>query len=226
MTALNHPDLFTALIPDESPFCLTVIGGGGKTSLVTALSEEAQRRKRPTLLTTTTHMRYREDAELTGEERTILRKIEENFLCFAGIPVENGKIGSLSTELFAKLYPQTSLTLVEGDGSRGLPLKCPAAHEPVIPPQTGRLVLVVGMSALNRPLCAVCHRWELSGLDGEALVTPEGMAEVLQRGYFQRFPPESLTIVFNQCDGAEEVRAAEQTARLLGLKGYLLTKRM
>lgn len=221
---LDSPALFDRLIPAESPFCLSVIGGGGKTSLVNALGAEAQRRQMRTLLTTTTHMRKTPEADLSGEERTILRRIEENFLCFCGSEASEGKIGPLSTELFAKLYPQVSLTLTEADGSRGLPLKCPAEHEPVIPPQTGRIVLVVGMTAVGKPLSAVCHRWTLSGLEGDTIVTPEVVAEVLRRGYLRRFPLEALTVVFQQCDGPAELAAAVETAERLGIRG-LFTKK-
>lgn len=41
-------------------------------------------------------------------------------------------------------------TLVEADGSKGLPLKAHAPHEPVIPPQSNQTILVLGAEGLGR----------------------------------------------------------------------------
>lgn len=50
--------------------------------------------------------------------------------------------------------------LVEADGSRRLPLKAHAGHEPVIPPGSQKSILLVGASGIGKPLDAVCHRPE------------------------------------------------------------------
>ncbi len=50
--------------------------------------------------------------------------------------------------------------LVEADGSRRLPLKAHAAHEPVIPLGSQQSILMVGASGIGQPLDAVCHRPE------------------------------------------------------------------
>jgi probable selenium-dependent hydroxylase accessory protein YqeC len=226
LTVLNRPSLFEALLPTlgEQPFLLTAIGGGGKTSLLTTLAKEAQTRHIPTLLTTTTHMRATEEAELSGEVSTILQRMEENFLCFCGLPAANGKLKGLPEETFGAVFPHSSLTLVEGDGSRGLPLKIPGTREPVIPPETHRLVLVCGMSAMGKPLQEVCHRWELSGENGEEPVTPKLAAKLLNLGYLSRFALENIILVMNQCDTPKEETLAKELARELGCENYLLTK--
>ncbi len=54
-----------------------------------------------------------------------------------------------------KLFPYI---LVEADGSRRLPLKAHAAHEPVIPLGSQKSILMVGASGIGRPLDEVCHR--------------------------------------------------------------------
>lgn len=50
--------------------------------------------------------------------------------------------------------------LVEADGSRRLPLKAHAGHEPVIPPGSQKSILLVGASGIGKPLDEVCHRPE------------------------------------------------------------------
>ena len=73
--------------------------------------------------------------------------------------------------------------LVEADGSRRLPLKAHAPHEPVIPANAQRVVLVVGADGFGKPIRAVCHRSELyaarCGASEETDVTPELEAAVL-----------------------------------------------
>ena len=74
--------------------------------------------------------------------------------------------------------------LVEADGSRRLPLKAPAPHEPVIPEWVNTVVVVAGLSGLGKLLDpAWVHRPEifahLSGLELNAPVTSDGLINVL-----------------------------------------------
>ena len=64
-------------------------------------------------------------------------------------------------ETLARIF---DLVLVEADGSKGLPIKAPAAHEPVVPPSATVVVGLVGLDALGAPLDGrVAHRSELLG---------------------------------------------------------------
>ena len=54
------------------------------------------------------------------------------------------------------------ITFLEADGAKCLPCKFPAAHEPVILPQSDIVLAVAGLSALYRPLGEVCFRAELA----------------------------------------------------------------
>lgn len=230
MRVLNRetPSLFQALIPslpEKRPYLLTAVGGGGKTTLLNALGEEARSLRLPTLLTTTTHMRVTPEADLSGTVSTILRKLEESCLCFCGVPADDGKLTGLPSETFAELFPHCTLALVEGDGSRGLPLKFPGPEEPVLPAQTDQILLVCGMSAMGRRLDQVCHRWPLSGFAGDTLVTPETAAAIVKAGYLARLPREKTTVVFHQCNSPLQEAAARALARQLGLERYLLTRR-
>ncbi|MCZ7671710.1 MAG: selenium cofactor biosynthesis protein YqeC [Chloroflexi bacterium] len=84
--------------------------------------------------------------------------------------------------------PDVDFVLVEADGSRMRPIKAPAEHEPVIPPDATVVAPVVGLDALERPLSEIAHRPEkieqlllptshFSLLNG--MLTPEAIARIL-----------------------------------------------
>lgn len=63
-----------------------------------------------------------------------------------------------------ELERRCDLLLVEADGSRGLPVKAPAWHEPVIPPNAALVVGVIGLDCLGKELGPnVAHRPEIFG---------------------------------------------------------------
>ena len=103
--------------------------------------------------------------------------------------------------------------LVEADGSRGLPLKAHAPHEPVIPPNAQRTVLVVGADGFGRPVAEACHRPErwaaLAGVSPDDPAAPEGEARViLAEGFGDR-------VYINKVESAADYEAAEKLAGLL-----------
>ena len=52
----------------------------------------------------------------------------------------------------------SDLVLIEADGSKCLPCKVPADHEPVLLPESDIVVAVLGLSALGRSLKECCFR--------------------------------------------------------------------
>ena len=154
-----------------------LIGGGGKTTLLYTLTEEL-RKKGTVLLCTSTHImrptQY-EVLERAGEAEISAALSAHGAVC-VGEPSAEGKLGapSLSFDALARL---ADYVLVEADGSRRLPLKAHAPHEPVIPANAQRVVLVVGADGFGKPIRDVCHRSEryaaLCGVSENALVTPE-----------------------------------------------------
>ena len=75
------------------------------------------------------------------------------------------------------------MVVIEGDGAKFLPLKVPADHEPVIPPDSDAVIAVAGMDSVGQPIGAVCHRPErvccLLDKPMDALVTWEDVAAIL-----------------------------------------------
>lgn len=162
---------------------VALVGGGGKTTLLYALAREARDGGRTVLVTTTTHMRPHPRLPLTGwEGLSRLRAMLDRYgILFLGRPVQDGRLtgeGDISACLRA-----ADLVLIEADGSKGLPLKAPADHEPVLPPQAEAVIAVAGADCVGRTIGAACHRPErvcaLLGRDPEAPITPEDVAAVL-----------------------------------------------
>lgn len=146
-----------------------VIGSGGKTSLLCRLASELSGR---VLICTTTHM----FPQFPFAERA---EAWEGVLC-VGTPTDSGKI-TAPTQSFDELSALADYVLVEADGSKRLPLKAHAPHEPALPPHCDQVLTVVGASGLNRPITETVHRPErFFALTGSALATPEAVALALQ----------------------------------------------
>ena len=115
--------------------------------------------------------------------------------------------------LFETLETLADYVLVEADGSKRLPLKAHASHEPVIPANSRKTVCVIGASGLGNPIREVVHRPELfcavTGISPEDAATPELVASMLNH--------EALADLYyiNQCDIPSAAVLAEQLAGLL-----------
>ena len=171
--------LWTALGLEPRTCGLTaLVGGGGKTTALYALAHEAAQAGLSVVVTTTTHIRPHPWLPLTGDPAALPRLLAEHRVATFGVLAPGDK---LSCPLPPQdLYGLADMVLVEADGSRGLPLKVPADHEPVIPPNADAVVALAGLDALGKPFSVCCHRPEraaaLLGTSPETLVTPAHMA--------------------------------------------------
>ena len=190
-----------------------IIGGGGKTTLMEVLAEEFSQ-KGSVILTTTTHIRRPAQYEtLTdADEALVSAALSRSRVVCVGEAAEEGKLRAprLSIETLARL---ADFVLVEADGAKGLPLKAHAAHEPVIPPCAQRVVAVVGIDGIGKPIGAACHRRaryaQLAGVNEDSVVTPEIAARVLNaEGGFDR-------VYINKVESAAAYEAAQAMAKEL-----------
>ncbi len=115
----------------------SIVGGGGKTTLLLRLARELCEAGMRVVVTTSTHIFPPEGiptlTDGTLAEASALLK-REGLVCL-GTPVEKGKLAAPKFA-FAELAKIADYVLVEADGAKGLPLKAPAEHEPVIPAET------------------------------------------------------------------------------------------
>jgi len=111
--------------------------------------------------------------------------------------------------------------IIEADGSRRLPLKAPAPHEPPIPPWVDCVIVVVGMSGVGKPLTDDnVFRAEtysrLTGLPIGSPVTSESLEIFLRHpeGGQKNIPPCARRILLlNQVDTEETLILARAIAR-------------
>ena len=189
-----------------------LIGGGGKTTLMYTLAEELRHRG-TVVVTTSTHIQRPEQYPvLTAADDVAAALAEHGAVCVASESPE-GKLcaPALSFEALAAL---ADFVLVEADGSKRLPQKAHAPHEPVIPPNACRTVYVVGAGGFGHPIREVCHRPEryaaLCGAAEDDIVTPALEAAVLHaEGY------DTGWVYINKVETPSDWANAETLAALL-----------
>ena len=111
-----------------------VIGSGGKTTLLRILAEELSG---TVILTTSTHILPFAGIPLlvTDDIEQVRRALALHRVICMGTPAAEGKLTAPSLP-FSVLADAADYVIVEADGSKRLPLKAHASHEPVIPENT------------------------------------------------------------------------------------------
>jgi len=215
---------------------ISLVGGGGKTSLMFELARELSMAG-DTVLTTTTTKILEPSPDQTGgvilsdSVSIILERAAEalsespHLTAAAGKLTESGKLYGFRPEHIEELWKAGLFDwiIVEADGAAGRPLKASAAHEPVIPACTKRLVGMVGLNGVGQPLTErLVFRHEkfarLTGLSLGSNVTDSSIADVLvcDDGLFKGFCPEVMRIAFfNQADVGDNFPAGQRIARIL-----------
>ena len=216
--------LVEALGLARAPELVALVGGGGKSSLMFALACSLPGR---VVMTTTTRLfaaqmgRAAEVCTLAdGDWERRLDGFDSSLLVVGRVEGERavGVPPQLPAEILAR--PRIDWVVVEADGSRMLPVKAPAVHEPVVPRETGLLVSVVGIDALSGPIHEVAHRPErvsaITGLAAEETLTPEALAALLTspRGGLKNVPQAArVVLLINKVESPSELEAARRVAR-------------
>jgi molybdenum cofactor cytidylyltransferase len=211
---------------------VAIVGGGGKTTTMLTLAREATS---PVIVAATAHMAI-EQLALADQHffaNTPADLIARVSQLPTGITFLTGSENTSSKTL--GLTPETAHAVkdladryqaplfIEADGSKCLPLKAPAEHEPPIPDFVDTVVYVVGLSGLGQPLDVDhVHRPErfarLAGLSIGEAITPEAIAKVLgdPSGGLKNVPPTARrSAVLNQADTPELQAQAQVIARQL-----------
>lgn len=200
-------DLLSALgsVPGE---VIAFVGAGGKTTAAWRLLQELRGVGKPAVFTTTTQIfkprsGWAElilDADpaagdvsraLAGASSVVVaarlgRRADRHRPGGYPYPATGVKVTGLAPAVVDRLSRQLPAVtwLVEADGARGRLLKAPAAHEPVIPSGTNRVVVVASLDAVGRALDkGTVHRSEivarLLGVELGALIMPEMIADTV-----------------------------------------------
>ncbi len=218
---------------------ISLVGGGGKTTLMFSLARELQERGLKVITTATTkifeppreqapYLVIEEDqAQARGLVREGLRRHGHITLATQRFP--GGKIGGVSPELIGRMPQELSVDhiIVEADGAKGLPIKAPENHEPVVPPTTSLLIPMVGIDALGRPLneeeaFRPGRIAELTGTKQGDPITHQVIATLINhpQGLIKGAPPGVRIIPFlNKVETTEGLNGAREVAREVIQKG-------
>lgn len=191
-------------IKDGGRQVLSFIGGGGKTSTIFRMAkelaglDEAGKHLR-ILVTTTTKMQIPDEGcvLLSPSVKKAVNSLETEPYVVAGRP-NPPKMSGLEPRILSAIMEHADVVLIEADGARGLPLKAPAEHEPVLVPQTTKVVAVMGLDCLGEELGKVCHR-------------PESVARILQTDWGHRITPQDAAVLLTSPEGQQK----DLTERLL-----------
>lgn len=197
---------------------LSIIGAGGKTTAMFRLAKELVERKRRVICSTTTKI-FRPSS---SQARLVLAKDNKHVTEECSRIVDNGepacvvwaaegnKLLGLPPDFLHHLFDSgiCDWILVEADGARRLPLKVPAASEPVIPERSTHVLAIIGLTAIGTPLdedhvCRSQRYAELSGLSAGQPISPESVAAVCAHpeGAFKGTPQGATHLLWlNQAD--------------------------
>jgi molybdenum cofactor cytidylyltransferase len=209
--------------------CLALVGAGGKT---TALFQIARQLPPPVIVTATTHLA---SAQLSQADqhfvvRTVgdILRLEKEIL--DGVSVLTGGEADQSRTSGLDMLTLDGVRsfctthkiplLIEADGSRQKPVKAPAEHEPAIPDFVPLVAVVVGLSAVGKPLSAEwVHRPErfaaLAGVEPGAEITGDSLVKVLlhAQGGLKNIPVGTRrAALLNQADSEDLRQVAHQMA--------------
>lgn len=206
-----HPNL---------PLCTAIVGAGGKTSAMFALARQVEG---PAWVTTSTHLGSDQTvfADLFGvveSEQDINPGLwlKHKVTLLTGTVTPDDRLHSPAPELLELIHQaaerEGAHLLLEADGSRSIPLKAPGEHEPPIPAWARQVIVVVGASALGKPLneqtvFRAGRFAELTGLQEGEMITIESMRDMLLHplGGLKNIPAGALkAVLFNQAEDPED----------------------
>lgn len=195
--------LWTALNLDPTRHrAVALVGGGGKSSTMFALAKEGVELGLRVIVTTTTHMLPHPRLPLTDNPAPdhLAALLAHHPVITLGRYDHRGKLTGAGT--VAGCLAAADLVLVEADGARLLPLKAPAAHEPVVPPDVHAVVAVAGLDCVGQAIGAICHR-------------PEQVAALLHTGPDHILTPADVAAVLSSPQGGRKCVEQEMAFRCL-----------
>ena len=208
----------------EKGHIVSLVGGGGKTTLLYAMAAHCARKGWRVLVMTTTHIRQ-PAACYAPDDAALAALWEAGHYAVIGTPAENGKLTLPSQQLLRRMA-QADAVFIEADGAKHHPCKLPAAHEPVLLPQSDIVLAVAGLSALGKPLREVCFRYDtirpqfLSAAP-DAPLTPPVLVQLLAstQGGRKAVGDRQFYAVLNQADTPELRQQGIQIQQLLRQQG-------
>ena len=207
----------------EGKHIISFVGAGGKSSLIDAIAKWGSNQGKKVLVTTTTHI-FRPPFEILATNEKQLQEIwKTGHWAVIGATEEKQpqKLKMPDTDWMRQAMELADLVLIEADGSKRMPCKVPADHEPVLLPESDIVVAVLGLSALHHSLKECCFRTEQAkkflSEDENHLLAEDDMATILlsKHGLRKNVEDRRYIAVLNQCDDDNARKCAEQIGKIL-----------
>lgn len=210
-------------VNDGKKHTICLVGGGGKTTVMYELAAMWAACGRKVLVLTSTHILRPVDGSFAADVPAVQDLWQQGRYAVIGTPeAATGKMTAPPQFLYEAMQPQADVILCEADGSRHHPCKVPAAHEPVLLPDSDIVLAVAGMDALGHSLAQACQRpqpaAELLGCSAEKIIDAQMLAALLllAQGARKNVGTRTYYIVLNKCD---LIKAAQQEEMLRLLVG-------
>lgn len=150
-----------------TPGIIAFVGAGGKTTTILTLAQELLQQGKRIIITTTTHIFPPDEAQyglfFTPDSALLPKFLQTHRIAVVANSLNTqGKLTGITSEQIDLLAQLADYVLVEADGSKRLPCKVPAAHEPALPQNTTQIVGILGLSALEQRFSDGCFRAELA----------------------------------------------------------------
>lgn len=212
-------------VNDGKKHTICLVGGGGKTTVMYELAAAWADCGRKVLVLTSTHILYPANGSFAADATEVYDLWQQGRYAVIGTPeLSTGKLTAPPQRLYETLQLQADVILCEADGSKHLPCKVPAAHEPVLLPDCDVVLAVAGMDALGRQLAQACQRpqlaAELLGCSAEKIIDAQMLASLLlsEQGSRKNVGARAYYIVLNKCDLLKATQQ-EEMLRLLVVAG-------
>ena len=198
---------------------LAIIGGGGKTTSMCAIAQSLK--ESAVLMTTTTHIfpvapPVSRELLLDPDESQLQKALSRPGVVCAGVPEDkNGvqRLCPLSAVLLHHAAAQADWVVCETDGANCRPLKLHRATEPVMPDNTDLCLVVIGLSALGKPVSETIHRYDRNphwAANPEQKTTWEEIRYCIRENITAAgLPKERIYVLLNQTDTLASQAQAE-----------------
>lgn len=200
---------------------ISVVGAGGKTTVIRKILKECKEQKIPCAVSTTTHIQAYDVEYFLGEPSVeMFRKLVLQYeSVWMGEKTAERKLSAFPDTFIKTISKEPGVLLLEADGAKHLPVKAPAAHEPVIVPETDIVLNVYGMSAVGKKIGEVCFRTEkvtkILGKKEADILCPEDIVSLAKSaiaGRKQVADSMEYHVILNQADTKERLEMAEWIA--------------
>ena len=210
-------------VTDGKKHNICLVGGGGKTTVMYELAAMWAACGCKVLVLTSTHILHPADGSFAADAAAVHSLWQQERYAVIGNPeLATGKLTAPPQFLYEELKPQADVILCEADGSKHHPCKAPAAHEPVLLPDSDIVLAVAGTDALGNSLQQVCQRpqlaAELLNCSAEKILDAQMLTVLLlsEQGARKNVGKRTFYIVLNKCDLLHAAQQEEMLRLLVG----------